>query len=183
MTPDADKLNLLYVGRFDRQKGFDILLDIFAQLDPAKFHLHIVGGPAPKDEFDAQLNEFSNLTYYGWIPRQDIGYFYTNADILIMPSRLEGFGLVAIEAMKHGLPVLASDRGALPEIVLDGKVGWVFSIENPKAVAKIMNNIDQRILNRFSCASKKRFEQEFTSEKMNKNIVSLYTDLFENHCE
>jgi glycosyltransferase involved in cell wall biosynthesis len=65
----------------------------------------------------------------------DLDEFYAALDLYIMPSRSEAWGLTALRAMSHGLPVIASDVGGLPEAIKQGKSGWLIPPESPEALA------------------------------------------------
>ena len=88
--------------------------------------LHVIGACVNEDRTEEPA---SNVNILGWLPRHAIDRYYAAADAVVMPSRWEGFGLVAIEAMRNGTAVIVSNRGALPELVEDGKTGHVFDLD------------------------------------------------------
>src|SRR5690242_11158331 len=93
-----------------------------------------------------------------------------------MPSRVEeAFGLVAAEAAMRGIPVVVSERGALPEIVVDGETGFVVAAEDPNALAdRIEVLIDNPGLRRnFGLAAKARARAEFSAERMIVEIEAI----------
>ncbi len=141
---DPKKINILFVGRFDRQKGFDILLDAIRKTNKAPnnicFHLvgdSVLAGEPPKFVFSG------NVFYHGWINAQDIDSYYLSADFLVMPSRWEGFGLCALEAFRNGLPVIASNRGALPDVVVADYNGLVFD-GSASGLYSVIQALDKR---------------------------------------
>ena len=106
----ARSVNLLYVGKLSRRKGFDLVAEIVAELG-ARAHLSIIG-----DGLEPGLT-MPAATRLGRVDRSALRDAYQQADFLIFPSRLEGFGYVAAEAMACGLPVLCIEGGAVAEIV------------------------------------------------------------------
>lgn len=105
---EKDCINLLFVGRFDKQKGLDILIDIFKNNNLPKIKLYIIGEPVVSQ---AEFQFPQNVINLGWIDNKLLDSYYSDMDAVIMPSRWEGFGLVAIEAMKNRKPVIVSNRG------------------------------------------------------------------------
>jgi glycosyltransferase involved in cell wall biosynthesis len=122
----SDVLNVLFVGRFDKQKGLDILLDAFdfVSRERADIQLHVVGDAVLKknEKFDQQRR---NTTFYGWLSHDELERHYVDADLVVVPSRWEGFGLVVAESMRAGTPVLVSDQGSLPTLVEPGRTGYI----------------------------------------------------------
>ncbi|MGR5878071.1 glycosyltransferase family 4 protein [Bacillus pacificus] len=95
---DKSKINLLFVGRFDRQKGLDILLEFFNTYNMEHIDLYIIGDSILENQ---QLVIPNNIKLIGWVENTNIDSYYSLFDAVIIPSRWEGFGLVAIEAMKN----------------------------------------------------------------------------------
>ena len=93
-----------------------------------------------------------------------------------MPSRWEAFGLVAIEAMKYGKPVIASDRGALPEIIQDGIDGYVFGDET--RLQYLLSAIKREDIGRKGIAGRKKFSRQFTKENMIQKTLLMYQGRF-----
>ena len=174
----TEKINLIFVGRHDRQKGLDLLLDIFTTASLNDVHLHVIGAPVVSGKHPtADLARASNITFYGWIDRDVVSQMICSADALIMPSRWEGFGLTALEAMRLGKPVIASRRGALSEIIEDGRTGLHFNLEAPSELITILRNLDRDFLRRLGDNGQQEFLRSFSSERMNREIVDLYRSL------
>ncbi|WP_413720864.1 glycosyltransferase family 4 protein [Silicimonas sp. MF1-12-2] len=127
---DDSGISLLFVGRFDRQKGVDLLLDQFSRASQARpdLRLFLIGQPVLSTErcFPVDL---PGVTAVGWVDNSEIDRWFAEADALVIPSRWEGFGLVVAEAYRNGCPVIASDVGALPDLVEHGRTGFIFSHE------------------------------------------------------
>lgn len=104
----ADDIHLLFVGRFDRQKGLDVLLPAFARARAAnpRLHLHLVGGAVRGGEAPPAAD---GVTNHGWARPEQIDGFCRSADAMVIPSRWEaGLPLVALESLRNGRPVFAS---------------------------------------------------------------------------
>lgn len=102
------RINLLFVGRLDHQKGVDILLEAFARAvrhNPA-LHLHLVGA-SPEER--AGLPQHPHVTWHGWQSPQAVAQRYAEADVTILPSRWEGLPMVLLESLRAGTPVMVSD--------------------------------------------------------------------------
>jgi glycosyltransferase involved in cell wall biosynthesis len=175
---DPARLNLLFVGRQDRQKGFDILLDAMARLEDRPITLHVLGDRVVDGAGGAEpARARPNVVFHGWQPREAVGAFMAAADALVMPSRWEGFGLVAAEAMRQGLPVCASRVDALPELVSEGVSGHLFPPDDPAALAALLAGLDREELRRMGPGARRWFLERFTADAMNRALLDLYAEL------
>jgi D-inositol-3-phosphate glycosyltransferase len=130
----SDQPMLLFVGRVQRLKGVDLALESLAALDDDRTVLTVVGGPSGVngDEEFARLQRLArDLALEGrvqWVapqPHAALADWYRAADVCIVPSRTESFGLVALEASACGTPVVASAVGGLRSLVSDGETGFL----------------------------------------------------------
>ena len=99
---------------------------------------------------------------------------------MIMPSLWEAFGLTAVEAMCHSKPVLASDRGALPELVRHGVNGWIFPLNKEKLVSLLLS-LDKDSLARMGKDARIIYETEFSGKVMRSNLNKLYECVANGH--
>ena len=172
---DPARLNLLYVGRHDRQKGLDVLLDAMRRLPGGEIVLHVVGAAVASR--GTPMGDAPNVVHHGWQSRDRVAAFMAGADALVMPSRWEGFGLVAIEAMRAGLPVCASAVDALPEMVKEGISGHLFPPNDAEALTALLETLDRAKLRAMRESTKAWFLEHFTSDRMNRSILAIYDDL------
>jgi D-inositol-3-phosphate glycosyltransferase len=141
---EADRV-VLYVGRFDPIKGVDLLLRAVAGLRSTTPRLRVVlvgGGEEETSEVRALRGLCSDLslndcvTFAGRRPHGDLPDFYRAADVLVLPSYYESFGLVVLEALACGTPVVATRVGAVEDIVRNGMNGWIVSENTPESLAE-----------------------------------------------
>lgn len=130
---------VLFLGRLVPQKGPDILLDALTIMrGPAGLEVRIVGeGPMRARLASHPAVRSGRVVLHDWLadPREHLAW----CSLVVMPSRWEGFGLVAVEALATGRPVLASNVDALPDVVGDG--GWGVAPEDPAALARALSAV------------------------------------------
>jgi glycosyltransferase involved in cell wall biosynthesis len=123
-----------HMGAFTKEKGQDVAVKaaglLHASLPGARVVLAGDGPLLSEIRGDAP----DNVTFPGFV--SDRAAFFAALDLFIMPSRSEAWGLAALEAMAHGVPVIASDTGGLPEIVDAGNGGWLVPAGDPAALAQ-----------------------------------------------
>lgn len=163
---------LLFVGRLDEQKGLDLLLNLYKKKLVDK-KLDIVGESVLKDS-DYNLN-IENVTFLGWKSQKDLEKLYSNYEAVIMPSRWEGFGLVAIESLRSGTPVLCSNRGALPFLIEDNKSGFVFELNDyEQSIPESIKRLQSTNFESLSLHARKVYLEKFMSIRMCEETFQQY---------
>ena len=141
---------LLYVGRVEPLKGLDLLVETAAQMEAGEQNVRmmVVGGGGPGEpETDrvrrlAEEREVDGLIdFVGRVDHDELPFYYNAADVCVVPSYYESFGLVALESMACGTPVVASRVGGLPTIVHHGHTGYLKSWRCPEAFANSVEMI------------------------------------------
>lgn len=168
-----DEINLLFVGRFDRQKGIDVLVEAARLLRDESFHFHVVGKATNPDE-EIEISGMSNVTQYGWVSREEVVRLFSIADAMVMPSRWEGLPIAGIEAFRSSLPIIASNCSALPELVSHDKNGLLFEVDNARALAECLRSLSREKLARMGGHARMTFEEHFRVEKQHQEIMELY---------
>lgn len=135
--PDTARNGLLFVGRLVSVKGADLALNALAQLhsDGRTTILTICGDGPERQALEQQARELDVEKYVhfaGWSTPEALVQRYARAEIVLMPSRYEPFGIVALEAIAAGCPVVASRTGGLPEAV--GPCGVLVPPDDPEAL-------------------------------------------------
>jgi glycosyltransferase involved in cell wall biosynthesis len=145
IAPGPAVLRLLTVGAIIPRKGHDVLIDALRLIRDLPFSARIVGNehraPATTDALKAAIARA------GLMPRviltgevEDVDAEYANADIFVLPSRYEGYGMVFGEALAHGLPIVATDAGAIPGVV-PADAGILVSPDDPAALAAALRDL------------------------------------------
>ncbi len=169
-------------GRLVHEKGFDIALHAFAQLasHPSNPQLVIAGDGPERPQLEAlsaSLGLSNRVRFTGWIAPDNIPPSLNEASIVLTPSRWkEPFGVVALEAAQMGRPVIASNTGGLPDIVLDSITGRLVPPEDPAALAEAMVDLlsDLPRLRQMGHAARERALAEFDFERAIDQHLELY---------
>jgi D-inositol-3-phosphate glycosyltransferase len=135
---------LLFVGRFAQIKGIDRLISAMANLKQrADIRLVLVGGDGPRApetlRFKRQVRELGierTVQFAGRVVQEDLPEYYAAADALVIPSYSESFGLVALEALACGTPVLAARVGVIGELLQDSRLGRIVPDMSPPRLAE-----------------------------------------------
>ncbi|MGV1754523.1 glycosyltransferase family 4 protein [Agrobacterium sp. CG674] len=166
------RIRVLFIGRLDRQKGVDILLKAAASLkDKAVFR---VIGSHVTTKNDLTTSMPPNVEFLGWKSAEDIAGHLAVCDVVAMPSRWEGFGLVALEAMRSRKPVIASAVGGLQTVVSHGETGVLFPAGNDEALAVAILSRDKDEWAQMGEAGHVRFLDRYRSERTNRELMQVY---------
>lgn len=176
--------SLLFVGNAeDFNKGVVYLLRAVALLPrTASMHLYLVGGPAGDQRVApaeiARLGIGDRVTIVGRVSDEALAAWYRRAQIVISPSLYEGFGLPAAESMASGTPVIASDAGALPEVVAHGETGLVVPAADEHALADAIGTLlgDRARCRSLGAGGRERVLDRFTWQHHARGLQSLYDD-------
>jgi D-inositol-3-phosphate glycosyltransferase len=141
---DDNESIVLYVGRFDPIKGIGRLLEATSHLrHHRRLRLVIIGGDGPDTPEYQNLQRLASklgienlVTFVGRIEQKYLPPYYSAADVLVVPSYYESFGLVGLESLACGTPVVATDVGAMRSILRDGETGQMVAHANPRSLAQ-----------------------------------------------
>lgn len=131
--------NLIYVGQLIHRKGVDLLLDSYQSLKTKnpQLGLIIIGYGKLKDQLQEQIktNHLEDVYFFDFVDQYDLPRYYALADLLVLPSREEVWGLVANEALYSGLKVIVSDAcGCAPDIIKPNSKGFIFKTNQVKSL-------------------------------------------------
>ena len=180
---EASRL-ILFVGRLERRKGIDLVLEAAPRIlgaDPSA-RLIIAGrdieGWARKAADMPAAEWLDRVHFIGEVPDSTRDKLMAKAHMLLFPSRYESFGLVPLEGFVHGVPVVASRSGAIPEVVEDGISGLLFEPERSEALAdaviQLLNDPD---LHASLCAGARRRVRQLSSRHSAVASERLYRSL------
>jgi glycosyltransferase involved in cell wall biosynthesis len=165
------RIKTLFIGRLDRQKGVDVLLEAVRGLE-SQISLRIVGESV---QSSAQKRcRFAHVEYLGWLDAAAAASQINACDVVVVPSRWEGFGLVALEAMRSGKPVIASAVGGLVEIVVDGQTGRLVPAGDSRALRAAILSVTDGWRARMGAAGLHRFRTRFSIARVHSQHMSLY---------
>jgi 1,2-diacylglycerol 3-alpha-glucosyltransferase len=161
---DPDKLLYLYLGRVDRDKGVNLLLPLFQELHRDDVQLAIAGKGSYLSALKARVKtngRNGKVVFLGFIPEDELPALLNSADVFIMPSRIELQSIATLEAMATGLPVLAANAGALPELVDNNVNGYLFRPDDQEDAARAVNLMSEYPEQRSSmkCASLSKVQE------------------------
>lgn len=188
---DRDRRLVLYVGRYDRRKGIETLVQAFGQLGDrdaslAAAQLVIVGGwdPAGSDGIEQrricdmveELGLSDRVIFAGRVGHDRLPLYYTAANVCVVPSHYEPFGLVAIEAMGCGTPVVASDVGGLKFTVVPEHTGLLVPPQDADAFATAIARIlcDRNWAQQLAVQAGERVRQTFSWSGVGGHLSDLY---------
>ncbi|WP_075180883.1 glycosyltransferase [Pantoea sp. 1.19] len=171
---DPQTINLLFVGRFDYQKGYDLLVRAMQRLTPGPLRLTVVGEAVHGTE---AVEKLPDAHYTGWLKASEMEHYFQTADVLVIPSRWEGFAMVPLEAMSYSLPIVASDATSLPEVVTEKETGLLFRQGDVDSLVSVLSDLGQYDLPQMGKKGNALFKQHFTSQAMISKTHRLYADI------
>lgn len=169
-----DKI-ILYVGRYDPKKGMDDLLHISPELD-ADAGIYFVGGePSEEHRSFCERNNLKNVHFVGFRKKESLEAYYRAADLLVLPTWSDVWGLVINEAMAQGLPVVTTDQCvAGVELVEDGVNGYIVPVRDGNALALAINRVLVSDYRKMGAASLEKI-RPYTIENMAKAHVDIFS--------
>ena len=189
---------VMYAGRFDQRKGIETLVRAVAN-EEVKRHenlkLIIAGGYTPGEKDGIEQERIASIvkelgieeitTFAGKIRHEDLAYYYAAADVCVVPSHYEPFGLVAIEAMASRTPVIASKVGGLKFSVVHGETGLLVPPQNKRAFAAAIDSIlsDLQWNKQLGKQARKRVEEKFSWDGVANQLDREYSSELSSLCE
>ena len=176
----SEKFNIVYIGRLEKVKNVETLVKAFSKIQNKKIQLTIVGDGREMDNLQNLVNELKiteAVLFEGF--QNNIGKYLSAADLYVLPSYSEGFGIAAVEAMFLKVPVLATQVGGVPEFINHGENGWLFDPLNMEELTSKMEMIismDYAERTRIGEKGYREVIDQFTVEKYIENLEKIYTN-------
>ena len=169
-------LRVLFLGQVILRKGIQYLIDAARLLEKEAIHFDIVGSIGISEE--AVASAPSNMTFHGPVSRDRTEGFYRSSDLFVLPTLSDGFALTQLEAMAHGLPVIATPNCG--EVVTDQVDGLIVPASDSNALAEAFQLLiqDPEKLTSMSAATKAKVEQ-FSLSRLRENLERLEEKLKE----
>jgi D-inositol-3-phosphate glycosyltransferase len=185
---DDDRI-LLFVGRIEPLKGVDILLGAAAQVEAeSDCFVLVIGGDSTAQHGEmahlrllaSELGISERVSFLGAVDHEKLPLFYSAADVCVVPSFYESFGLVALEAMACGTPVVASRVGGLTATVRDGETGYLIPWRCPEPFAERIELLlgNEQLRRAFGSAAREAVER-FRWGNVAEAVLGLYGELIE----
>lgn len=179
----TDKTVLLYVGRIVPEKGLSYLIKALSLVKKRfRDYVCIFVGTGEKTtiykRLAKNLHVNNNLYFWGSLPNRILPAIYNLADIFVLPSIEEPFGIVLTEAQACGIPIIASNTGGIPEVVDHRKSGILIPPKSPSKLASAINELlaDHSLRIEMGKAGRKRVIEEFSWERTSKKTEKIYQE-------
>jgi glycosyltransferase involved in cell wall biosynthesis len=188
VRPVGRRADVVAVGRLEPQKGFDVLLRAMPAVLEEIPHatLRIAGDGSDRRRLEAligMLDISGSVTLSG--RREDVPALLGDADLFVHSARWEGFGLVLLEAMRAGLPIVATRVGAIPEVVADGVTARLVAPDDPPALAAAIVGFleDPAAAQATGAAGFERLAREFSPQRMAQATEAVYLEALQSQTE
>ena len=171
---------VFFVGRLSEEKNPDVFVEVAKKIDlmkekkPIKFYMIGDGGMRQHIEDMLKAKGIKNFTYLGY--KSEIAKYLSAADIFVLPSSIEGFPLSILEAMAMRLAVIASDVGAVADVLNDGSDGFVVKPGNIEEITKTIIKLesDRDLLHEVKILARNKVEENYSNTILGRNYTDLY---------
>jgi glycosyltransferase involved in cell wall biosynthesis/GT2 family glycosyltransferase len=190
-TRKTEIIKLLFVGRFERRKGIHLLLEIIPVILEKYRNVEVdlvgdcnIAQPNEKSfwqEFQEKhvgASWLGKINAPGIVSEQVLEDYYEDCDIFIAPSLYESFGLVYIEAMRHGKPCIGSNIGGIPEVIIDGETGILVDPGSPSSLLLAIERLllDPATRQKYGQNGRQRFVDNFTIDTFQDRFIGALVD-------
>lgn len=166
---------VLYVGRFDPKKGMDDLLQVTPELDKTAGIYFIGGEPTAEHQAFCEAQGLNNVHFVGFKKKEALEEYYQAADLLVLPTKSDVWGLVINEAMAQGLPVVTTDRCvAGMELIENGKNGYIVPVDDQQALTAAIRDVLDGDYRKMGAAALETI-RPYTIENMAKAHVEIFS--------
>jgi len=178
---DDDDLAVFFIGRISEEKNPDVFVEVARELvvkkNSKKLRFFVIGDGVLGRQIETAIEKLKSaqVTYLGY--QTEIARYLSAADIFVLPSSVEGFPLSLLEAMAMNVAVVASDVGAVSEIVASGQDGFVVTPGSAKEIAAAIETLqaDQHLLKDMKKRARDKIEHKYSNILLGQNYKKLYT--------
>lgn len=172
---EDDNLNILFLSRLYKEKGTDILKDIISKVaSDNNIKFWIVGDGPEKERLQQLLSKNENVTFYGMVSKIEAAKWFQKADMFLFPSQREGFGLVALESLACGTPVIASNISGITDIVRDKYNGCLAEVDNADSFVEAIRFLSECEEFEKIRENARETARSYTLRKQIEKIIELY---------
>jgi len=186
LRAQASPLKILFLGNVIERKGLHTLLDALCSLSTEHWILDIVGSLSTDPTYAAAMREkasgiSASIHFHGALDNVPLAEKLKAAHLLVVPSSYEGFGIVYLEGMGFGLPVIGTTAGAAGEIIEEDKTGYLIEPGNHKTLASLLEKLirDRALLAELSLNALARYRQQPTWEQTAAEIRAFLLEMSE----
>lgn len=178
--------SVLFVGRHIERKGIIYLIEAMSLLKAShSFTLRIVGEGSLTDSLKAAAQGQAHIHFTGKLSPEDLMAEYKQADAFCLPSIIdskgdtEGLGVVLIEAIQNQLPIIASDVGGIPDVIIDKQTGLLVPPKNPKAIVAALELLANcpKLCEQLTAQALKHAQAYFDWDRITVNLIKIYTKI------
>lgn len=169
----SNQVTALFAGRLSPEKGVDVLVEAFEQLDGVQL---VVAGDGPERERLERAALGDRMELLGFVSQAELGHRLDGASMLVMPSRREGFGVVALEAMARGVPVVASRVGGLARLVEHERTGLLVPPGDASALRAAIERLrdDPALCSRLGAMARARASEQYGWDRVTAAMLEAY---------
>lgn len=192
-----NSFNLLYVGRLEKRKGTDELIESLPEIleKNSSITIDIVGRDCFQAPGGLGYYEYFRKTvpkrfwrrvkFHGFISSDKLKKFYRECDVFIAPSRYESFGLIFLEAMAYGKPVIGTRTGGITEIIKNGEVGLLIDVNDSSQIADAVDKLfsNEHLRKKLGRKAFDYIRKNFTVKRLTDNSLSMYKQAIQNFYE
>ncbi len=177
---------ILCVGNYVSRKGIIYLIEAFSEIQRRDFTLHLVGNRKNNSRYYNQLNNAVNklkltecIVFHDGSDQENLKQLYASADIFVLPSFKETFGIVFLEAMHYGLPIISTNVSAMPELIESGKNGFLVPPGDSQALGKAISTLIENpdLMEKMAETARKKVATSYYWEQTGSKFVSILENM------
>ena len=184
LHPIENKFKILFVGRHIERKGLIYLIDAASKLDPSRFEVRIAGAGdiTPELKKEAEIIAPKTVVFTGKLSSEELKQEYQKANVFVLPAIVdkkgdtEGLGVVLIEAIEYGLPVVASNVGGIPDVIINEQTGLLVEAKNSDALVDAFLKLeeDTDLSQKLLSGARDHIKKYFSWEPIIKKQIEVY---------